>query len=87
MVIELLMVGLLQQGPNDVFEVHDKFPQRHGRVVKQADDECHEQHHLQPDGDHDCDDPGFKVDEPGSLPLAVLGLAGLGWVWLRRRGG
>ena len=82
MLIELLVAGMLQQGPNDVFEAHDKFPARH-QVVD--DPECNEQHNLQPDGDHDCDDPGFKVPEPGGWGATGLLALGVGGVLLRGR--
>ena len=66
-----------------IFEVHDKFPQRY--AVKQAEDsECNEQHHLQPDGDHDCDDP-VGVPEPSGWAATSLLALGVGGVLLRGR--
>jgi MYXO-CTERM domain-containing protein len=89
--IELLAAAMLQQqGPWDVFEAHDREPAGLHRGLgheKQAgDDECHEQHHLLPDGDHDCDDP-VGVAEPAPFDLMLAGLGGLGLVvvWRRRR--
>lgn len=68
-------------GPPLVVVPHDREPagQRESsrdRDVTTPDDECHEQHHLTPDGDHDCDDP-VSVPEPGTLGLMGLGVVGL----------
>ena len=71
--------------PTAVYQAHDKFPVRH---ASGEDSECHEHHHLQPDGDHDCDDPK-KVPEPAGWGAAALLGLGVGGVLLsgrRRRG-
>ena len=66
-----------------IFEAHDKFPHRLG-AVKQEDNECNENHHLQPDGDHDCDDP-VGVPEPDGWAATSLLALGVGGVLLRGR--
>ena len=60
-----------------VFAAHDRWPGGfRGFGDKQAggDDECHEMHHLAPDGDHDCEDP-VAVPEPvlvWPLPTTIV---------------
>ena len=74
--------------PARVYLSHDKWPDRFQHEVSAADDECHENHHLQPDGDHDCDDP-VGVPEPsgwGSAALLGLGVGGVLLAGRRRRG-
>lgn len=75
-------------GPPLVVMGHDREPATHSRDTADAapsDNECNEEHHLQPDGDGDCDDPKVGVPEPGALGLMVLGLGGLVAIWRRRR--
>jgi hypothetical protein len=70
--IELVAAALLQQGPNDVFIKHDKFPQRHEMDPADCDNcAC-----LAPDGDHDCDDT-HSVPEPPTLVLLATGLVAI----------
>ena len=64
-----------------VRQMHDRQPLGRG-MVGRKDNECQEMHNLQPDGDHDCDDPA-GVAEPGTFPLIVLG-AGVFW-WVNRK--
>lgn len=90
LVASLLLVGWDSGYGSLVITAHDREPVGQHRGIAEdrqagGEDECHEQHHLQSDGDHDCDDPKSSVAEPGPLGLAVVGLGGLGWIWLRRR--
>lgn len=74
-----LLIGILLAMPaaaGGVYSPHNHFP-----GSSRSDDECHESHHLMPDGDGDCDDPR-SVPEPGTLGLLALGLGG---AWLARR--
>ena len=70
--------------PAATYLAHDKWPDRYQHEVSAADDECHEHHHLQPDGDHDCDDPVGVPEPSGWGAAALLGL-GVGGVLLRGR--
>jgi MprA protease rhombosortase-interaction domain-containing protein len=71
------MAGL-NAGPPLVVERHDRMPW----AAKES--ECNEHHNLQPDGDHDCDDP-TGVTEPDTLALALLAAGGIGWSLRRRK--
>lgn len=69
-------------GPPLVVQEHNREPfhseREHGDKDSSpaTDNECNENHHLQPDGDGDCDDPK-SIPEPGSLGLLALGLVAL----------
>ena len=77
-----------------VFQAHDRWPggvRGFGRDKQTTgdDSECNEEHNLQPDGDHDCDDPKSGVPEPGALGstlLLGLGVVGVYLSGRRRRG-
>lgn len=78
-------------GPPLVVSGHDREPfheRREGQeLAASTDDECNENHHLQPDGDNDCDDKPVKsIPEPATLGLLGLGVVGLVLSRLRKRG-
>jgi hypothetical protein len=76
---DLIAALALQQGPNDVFASHDKFPQR-----REASEDCDNCACLAPDGDHDCDDT-HSVAEPDTLVLLATGVVVAAVVRRRRR--
>jgi hypothetical protein len=77
--LDLIVAVALQQGPNDVFSRHDKFPVRH------EVEDCDTCPCLHPDGDHDCDDVSVPEPPTRDLAFAVMGVAGLVWVIRRKR--
>jgi hypothetical protein len=92
--IELIAAAMLQQGPNDVFEAHDKQPGFHrgwdndhgkGKDPKQTDCDGNAQQCPGSLRDCDADDPCASVREPPPLALFALGLGGLAFVWWRPR--